>query len=39
MDGAYIKSDQIQVEEVEKFAYSESAIIANGVERVFESFA
>ena len=36
MDGAYIKSDQIQVEEVEEFVYSESAIIANEVERVIE---
>ncbi|OPL08314.1 MAG: hypothetical protein AVO33_11290, partial [delta proteobacterium ML8_F1] len=36
MDGAYIESNQIQVDEVEEFAYSESAIIANGVEHVVE---
>ncbi|MDO9534052.1 MAG: hypothetical protein Q7J85_01685 [Bacillota bacterium] len=36
MDGAYIESAQIQVEDVEEFVYSESSIIANSVERVVE---
>lgn len=36
MDGAYIDGDQVQVEDVEEFIYSESAIIANSVERVIE---
>lgn len=34
MDGAYIEGNQIQVEDVKGFAYSESAIIANSVEHV-----
>ena len=36
MDGAYIESNQIQVEDVEEFVYSESTIIANGIEHVLE---
>lgn len=36
MDGAYIGSDQIQVEDIEGFAYSETAITASSVERVTE---
>ena len=34
MDGAYIKSDQIQVEDIDGFAYSEIAITGSSVERV-----
>jgi hypothetical protein len=36
MDGAYIPSNQIQVEDIEGFVYSESAIIAKSLERVVE---
>jgi len=36
MDGAYIDSDQIQVEDVEEFVYSESAIISKSTERVIK---
>jgi len=36
MDGAYIGSDQIQVEDIEGFTYSETAITASSVERVTE---
>lgn len=36
MDGAYIDNEQIQVEDVEEFVYTELAIIANSVERVIE---
>jgi len=36
MDGAYIESDQIQVEEVEGFVYSETAIIASSANHVIE---
>ena len=36
MDGAYIGSDQIQVEDIEGFAYSETAITASSIERVNE---
>ncbi len=34
MDGTYIGTDQIQVEDVKEFIYTESAIIANSVDRV-----
>lgn len=34
MDGAFIESNQIRVEDVEEFVYSESTIIASSVDRV-----
>lgn len=36
MDGAYTSNDQIQVDDVEGFVYSELAISANSLERVVE---
>lgn len=36
IDGAYIGSDQIQVDDVEGFVYSESVVIANSAECVVE---